>query len=1495
MNKFSLLTLLVSLLLLHHNAYNQRLREFSENQDTFKSEFITFMGPNLNEKQGAELTGFFTLWDSAYFSTNEMEGIIKTANLYLSRNARPVPHMINFIRLLSLIAESDKERRHFPVWTEAFDDLLIKDELSITRLNELIISTTGLLSSGILYQSSYVLWKADRSSFQYDYKDSLKVVFENIDLIASSHTDTMYILNTSGTLCHITNSWKGNGGMVTWERAGLDPADIYALLNKYSIDLTRSQYDADSVMFRYAKYLPDPLIGNLIDRLTSTGSENNASYPRFTSYGQEFNIKDIYPGVDYEGGLSMEGIKMIGSGDDQKNARLSFYRDGERWLTAESDYFVFRPQGINSASSSILFSIENDSVFHPDVQLNYLSATKELSINQNDKIISQSPWFNKYHQVDMSFSQLLWKTDENKIRLTMPRASSIGNANFESLRYFDPVQYQRMQGMDLNHPLLLLRNFANQWGSPVIPAAEYARSIRKTLPQVRRQLLELTLQGFIFYDTDTDMIRLRSRLFHFLQANSRRIDYDIINFSSTTNAPVENALIDLRTFEMKVNGIPRVFISRTQNVNLFPANNTVTLKRNRNFNFDGIINAGNLSFSGINFDFDYDSYEINLQNIDSISLRAWLEERDMYGDQLLTDVKNLIRNLTGRLYIDQPDNKSGRINNPDFPRFTSTGNSYVFYDKPYIQKGVYKEESFFFELEPFEMDSLSRFRNESLQFKGKLVSAGIFPDIKENLTLQEDFSLGINFIIPATGIEAYGGKGILYDQINLSNRGLKGDGRLEYLTTVLYADDFLFLPDSMNTVTNEFVVRKQTTGVEFPSARSKNNLVQWLPYDDKMSVLQTDNSFELFDEQAELHGSLTVRPSGLTGSGTINLLNASISSDIYSLRSESFHTDSCNLELKIPENEIKTMTGNDLAADVDFKSRQGSFSRNQGAGSIHLPINRYIADPESFNWKMDDQRIEFVSSVTDTITGQQGAKYISAEHGQDSLSFFSSYAVLDYRYNMLRADKVKYIEVADALIYPFGETISIAEKARMLPLKEAQIVVNTENSLHEFYNASIEISGKNNYGGSGNYDYIDEQDVAHTINFDNISVNSDIETVASGRIQDDDYFMLNPRFSFSGEVHLKASRPFLNFRGSTSISHNCQNIISHPIIFENEINPQEVLIPVAEQNFSAERERIYSGIAIATDSVHIYPSFLTTRRSWSDQLIIGAEGYMKFDKSAGEYRIGSYEKLQDPDIAGNFITFNLDECIIAGEGRLELGVTMGQVEISATGHVENVVNINETTLSGIISLDFFLSDDALSIIAQQADSLPGQPFDSSAYYYNRGLNEILGQERAEYYRNLSDRAERQREIPDELLKTFVLSDVNMKWNKESRSYRSHGEIGIAFINGVPVNKLFTGYLEITKRRSGDFFDLYIELDDNNWYYFGYTRGVMQTFSSNRNYVGIIDDLPLRQRRQRVSGRETRFTYMLATDTKLEQFFSNYRRHLQGQPAILPDGDSEDEE
>ena len=135
---------------------------------------------------------------------------------------------------------------------------------------------------------------------------------------------------------------------------------------------------------------------------------------------------------------------------------------------------------------------------------------------------------------------------------------------------------------------------------------------------------------------------------------------------------------------------------------------------------------------------------------------------------------------------------------------TSSGNSYVYYDSPKIQNGVYDRESFYYKLDSFQVKNLFSFKTDSVRFSGVLVSAGIFEPIHEPLVIMKDYSLGFKIQTPSTGLAAYGGKGQYYNSIDLSCNGLLGTGYLDYVASRSHSKMFTFHPDSAFCITDKF-------------------------------------------------------------------------------------------------------------------------------------------------------------------------------------------------------------------------------------------------------------------------------------------------------------------------------------------------------------------------------------------------------------------------------------------------------------------------------------------------------------------------------------------------------------------------------------------------------------------------------------------------------------------------------------------------------------------
>ena len=903
----------------------QKKTVFSGERANYIEELKNFM-TNLPEQYEDLLDEFMRAWEvDSLFDEQEQTNIVAISVLLIKRKARPYPHFYRFMSCMLAFEKYNTRPENYTNWIEGFSAMLDHRKTKTLEFNNLLEITDILLRTNYLYESSSTIWKSTTKDYRITNSDDLHIEFPPGALVCYAKRDSIRLFQTKGTLYPVENKWEGEGGLITWERGGYSRDQVFANLREYTINLTRSEYSAEEVTFTNKIYFDEPLSGYVEDRVMVVKEPEDATYPKFFSYTKEFLIKNLYENIDYEGGLSMQGAKLVGTGTRENNAKLKIYRNDTLVLIASSVYFGFRADRVSSQRTAISIRLRNDSIYHPDLFFTYRVKNRELTLLKTDNYSSQGPYSNSYHKMDMNFDQLTWKMDEDYMKFTAPRGAAIGDAYFESVNYFNYNKYMNMMMLDKAHPLYVLKKFAQIYGSDEFPTEAYADYLKMPLHEVQQQAMRMAFGGFVFYDMNKETIRLKPRLYDYLAASINKIDYDVIAFDSRVQAPMENAVYNIKTNDLIINGIPEIHVSDSQNVTIYPAYNRIILKSNRNFQFDGVVEAGLLTFYGKNFFFNYDSFKVNLQNVDSLHLDFLTGQLDGFGLPITAAVRNRLQYITGEVLIDQPDNKSGRERYPEYPIFKSKESSYVYYENRNIEGGVYGSDDFFFEVYPFVMDSLDNFNYKDLYFKGEFVSAGIFPSFEKELSLQPDNSLGFRHMTPEEGFPVYDGKGQYYNEIWLSNNGLRGKGELEYLTSTTWSDDFIFYPDSMNTESIRYQIARKDTETQYPRVSSQNNFIHWMPYADVMYADRTDTDFNMFNDSTYLKGDLTLRPSGLSGQGRMDLKNSDLKSDLFTYKAQDIYSDTADFFLKSLYTDDFTVLTENVNAHISYAHRMGWF------------------------------------------------------------------------------------------------------------------------------------------------------------------------------------------------------------------------------------------------------------------------------------------------------------------------------------------------------------------------------------------------------------------------------------------------------------------------------------------------------------------------------------------------------------------------------------------
>jgi len=1009
---------LLGLLLLTKTTQGQGIKSFTSDSVKYLAE-VTKMFFDADKKKYKPFVDEFTaVWYSGKFSEKQRSNVYNMSNAMLKRRMRVgefSPYLSSLVSFInSGIAESS-----FDSWQLSLEQLI--EEKKKSRFTDYLKLSENLFRDNTLYSSASTTWRASNRNYQFVYDGEPKIVFEELNLKSYAKRDSSVIYNTSGVYYPNSGIWEGDGGKVTWERVGLPPNGTYAVFDNYSIKLKSPGFNIDSVKF-FNAFFDQPLDGELTEKILAKTGEK-AGYPRFESYEKRLSIPNIVDGADYDGGFSMYGNRLLGSGTKEEPARLIFYREEQPFLVTEALNYTFNPDRVSSSNAAIVFYIDEDSIFHPAVNIKFVKKDRLLTLLR-DPELSKSPFFNSFHSIDMYFEALYWKIDDPLMEMGDLFGSTQKKARFESINYYQEELYESKLRYDAVHPLIRLKDVTKKVDSREFTLMDLAIEMKLATTEVLPLAIELASEGFITFDTESEIIVVKDKTFEYILARAGKVDYDIITVQSDLSEEKtnkSNAVLNLLNYDLLIRGVQRVNLSDSQQVAVFPADEVITMKKNRDFTFLGALVAGKTTFYGKEFGFLYDEFKMDLINVDSMSLRATVgEDLDYKGRHRLRKVTSVIEGIRGHLDIDNPFNKSGIQNEeyPQYPVLTTSRKAYVFYDDPKIYGGVYSRDNFYFQIEPFVFDSLDNHPNSSIEFAGTFVSGGIFPNFEEELTLQEDYSLGFIRNTPTDGFDIYGTKSEYNKEIRLDSKGLTGEGEIEFLSSTTVSDAFTFFPDSTSGIANFTNVETEGKPIGFPEVKGEAVKILYIPKKEALVAKKVATEFDFFNGEAKLDGTLVLKPNGMVGLGSMNLNNvANLKSNLFVYDAHVIDADTADFKL-ISEtaSEGLALKTDNVNAHVDFEERKGVFKSNDDESFVEFPVNQYICYMDKFNWYMDQGQIELESTSgsaaadieIDTELDLAKSNFYSVHKDQDSLNFISRKAKYDLKTHVIKCNEVPY-------------------------------------------------------------------------------------------------------------------------------------------------------------------------------------------------------------------------------------------------------------------------------------------------------------------------------------------------------------------------------------------------------------------------------------------------------------------------------------------------------
>jgi len=1439
---------------------------FKPDPTSLQEGFTTIFGNRDPAAAKAILEDFTKQIKQGGIEENQLIDLAELANQLRVREAQPFPHFHDLLKTWLLLTRDPSATSNYLVWTSYIRQVLQAGNMPLNQLSSFLDFCLGFLDNKVLIRKNAFLWKLEGGSFRFEQIPDFRVAFNSSSLIGQSTSGKVgiEIKSTSGSYDPLSQSLDRSGGRVTWERSGLSPDEVHADLPSYQLDLNRGIYEIDTVLLFDNRYFDHPVTGKLEDKILPGIAPERAGYPRFTSYHLSNRIKEVYPGMDYRGGYTLQGNQVIGSGSPDMKSELLVYRNNLPVLRLASTYFVLardRARGLNTEASIYL---GEDSVFHPGLLFQYNHAKREIALIRDGEGLSNSRYFNSYHRVDFDVKFMRWIVGDSLMTFSGMIGSIENRATFESSDYFSIDRFNEILLLDKKHPLALVKGCADFLHTNYYRSGDLADFMVKPIHLVEEMLLNLTFLGFVRFNSQTKQVEVTQKTYDFLEKHAGLQDYDIIRFESLCEPPAANAIVNLNSRDLTVFYVDEVKLSSTRNVSFYPDNQTVIIKKGLNMLFSGAVRGGLLDFDGNDFEFDYNGFALRMHKINNITIHVYEDYDDPERLPKLVPVSSIIENTSGTLQIDHPEHKSGLEPEklPQYPLLITDSSAYVYYDQPDILNGIYKRDSFYFQIHPFLLDSLNDMRlAEVLSFNGSFVTSSIFPPLELILSHQKDHSLGFDTVrTPPQGLPVYRGKGIYFDRLGMSRAGLRGSGRLEYLNATLESDDFLFLPERVITTARTFAVKQEERAESSPESFGKELSVEWNPQQERMVASGDDNPLSIYGE-VEFDGDLLVEPSGLKGKGTLKMAGFEISSDDFTFFKESFEAKNSSYKLfnqsdsSKASSDAKTiaLSARGFDAKVNFKRSEAIFENASQNGRISFTDLQYEAAAGQFIWNLNNNEIS---------TGE--AIFTSQHPRQESLSWKSNSGLYDPDKKSFDAKGVSYIDVADVRIFPDQESLTLKTAAEIETLNNAVLVSKDTTHHHRIVDASVSIRSASSYQASGTYLYRDLAQREFKIRLEDISVKSGLSS-GTGMIAETSGFYLSPAFQYSGQATWLNNQPYIEFDGAVKLEYNCPDITREWIAFKNFINPDSVLIPIDSVTLSSERNRMYKGFYLSNQPVELYSTFLGPHLRYSDQALISAFGWLWYDAGNNQFMIGSNEKVKDPESDGPLLILDRNSCQTRGEGVINTGVDLGQMKLSSAGTIIHDLNLDTLKLDVILAMDFFMNEKAMDVMTKTLNqSNTALPVNYASEQFKKNFSRWLGRTRANELLNQLGLLGRWRKVPDEMNHTILFTELQLVWDPVSGSYRSIGPLGIANIGGEAVNKKINGHLEITHRRGGDNLTLYLEPEKDQWFYFNYSRGLLQVLAGPKaeKFNELVRNTKEAKRKQETEAGQATYQYFL---------------------------------
>ena len=1461
-------------------------KPFSTNKDLFLEELNTYLTSSTSKQDKAEaeriMSDFRGVWNMHYDEA-EARLAISLYELMRAKTAnRAYYNIFTFTEILLAAPYNGMTKADVNRFLAFANSRFAKRQ---NQMDKFLKSCRDLLVDRVLGVKGATQWIAPNANFIFPSDTACVFEVKQCDLILKSENDQSIIHDTHGIFNMDSHLWIGKGGRVDWSRFNIPVDKVYGEVHDYQIDLNTSNYRIENIDFYNKFYFSNACRCSFEDAVTNASPNEKTAYPKAMSNDDQMEHGVLFGDIDFLGGFGMvgNGVNFFGTGEHpaqivfRHGKRITVKVRAKRFMLTDNSIVsnqssarIYLYDTLNRKTDSMYYSI--DSIYHNDLGFRYNNDKKTVMLYRKDNGVGTGPFHDTYHEYDIFLEAIYWNRDGDKVEFRRLEGTSGDSEGLvSSVNYFRKSDYLKLQALDKKNPMEHLNQFLKIYGDENnrFHINDFVSYIKYPDSQVVSLILTLQAEGYLEYEKETQMVTVLDRFFNVLASQHNEFDFDVIKFQTKVTNRQPNMLLSLNNNDIEVFGIsdyqsksdvPSITLSDFKHVLILPDNARITLKRDRNFSFSGCVMAGMYEFFNKDCEFEYNSFSIRMNEVDSLRFYARFDGK-------VYPVEGTLERLSGTLAIDESDNKSSVRETPDYPKFKSKGNAYKFYR--YINGGVFDLElpedtlttedlagKFYFCLDPFSAEKLDDLNSEDIAFKGKLVSGGIFPDFAESLVVREDHSLGFKHVIgngQDDSYAMYGGKGGFHQEVYLSNEGFFGQGQMDVEAATFDAPHFDFYLDSVVAAAQSLAMKETFEGTTFPKATCGPLDIKWDVTEPQLYAFTKDEPICIYDSTF-FSGKTMLSDQGFFGDGVMTFGLTRFDSKYFDFDARSFVADSSNFTLFDEDGTTKAFLAENYRLNVNLSGKKVRFEHLDTDSHLDFPLNQFYCSLNQAEWDMKVNSIRLQGDASEFVS-------LLPEH--DSLSFYSTHADYDVNDYIIHAHGVAKVNVADVEIVPWKSNIDIQRNAVISPLEHAVIIADTATRAHEFKDAAVSIYSRHNYMALGIKDYIDSEGVATPLFFDVISP-VDSVTVAHAEVSDSLNFMLSPYFGFKGEITSTASHSFDLFEGFIRLEQSC---LEDTVWFvsSSEIDPKNVVIPVDMEKVRKERQGLFNGLCYEFGTGGGYHVNFMKPMVPETTAVTMQNGNLVYDADKQRYIVS--DSLHTLELS--------DRCIVTMHGASKLGFYEGLTNFTCYGDYVNYPNDSVTIeVVNVFKAPIF-NNQILKEIADVYAGVEGESVDLS----KTGFLDYVRSEKGDTYALVTQQDIELTGYPE--LKTdgfmdntIVIPSLKMVWNPELRAFVSVGKIGLGNLGTNRVNRYVDGCV-VFDRRMGVI--TYFFKNDMFMTYFSYNcaDGQLQVHATYGTVNVQLSDMAEKSRT--TSNGAINFEYVVTPYEALTGFLSKLKR------------------